>query len=137
MHIYAYVKSYACMLMCFFLGKSSKKKQTNKTNLGLATHSAFIRIAGFGIDSAVVLDVVVSPLDDAAVASVVSVAGTAVDQILFAEGNQLAGFTEILSFQSTSLQQEHSSQGYSIASYSTLKSLRQRTTSSLRIVLDL
>jgi len=67
-----------------------------------ASISAFIRIAGFGIDSAVVLDVVVSPLDDAAVASVVSVAGTAVDQILFAEGNQLAGFTEILSFQSTS-----------------------------------
>ena len=93
-----------------YLMKAIKKKR--EWVVKVATYSAFIRVAAFGIDSTIVFDVVESILDDSTVASTVAVAGAAVDQVLFAHRDQLTSFTEVLSFQSSSLHRKNSLDGY-------------------------
>ena len=58
-----------------------------------------VRIRGLGVEAAVGLDVFEGIVHQTSVTAVVTEAGAAVDQVLFAEGDEPAGLAEVLSLQ--------------------------------------
>lgn len=66
-----------------------------------------VRVGFFGVDTSVSLDVVKSVVHKTAVAAHVSVFARAVDQVLFAEGDEFAGFQSVLTFERSSLEIEN------------------------------
>jgi len=63
------------------------------------TYLSLIRIGTFSVDAAIVLDVRECFIHVSSITTEVAVLGGAVNQVLFAQGYQLASLTEMLSFQ--------------------------------------
>ncbi len=59
-----------------------------------------VGVRGFSVDAVVVLDVLEGKVHEASLASMVAILHGAVDQVLFAERNELAGLAEVLTLQS-------------------------------------
>lgn len=99
-----------------------------------AAYSAFVGIAGFGINSAIRFYVIESVLYNSTVAS--RVLSGAVHKVLFAHGDHSAGFLGQHSFQNTSLFRKGSGYPHGVQVNTWLKSLRLRTTSSFHKIPD-
>ena len=62
-----------------------------------------VRVGFLGVDAAVFFDVLERVVHDAAAAAIVAVLDRAVDEVLFAQGDQLAGFAGVLTLQRSGL----------------------------------
>ncbi len=87
--------------------KSTKIIVLSKTNKRI-TYFAFVRVGVLGVNASVVLDVLEGVVHQAAVATVVTVLGRTIDEVLLAERHELARLAKVLSLQSSGLQKaEH------------------------------